>query len=91
MPIDIPLPQRPFPGSPTANMGARGRLRKNAILQDGYNISLGSYWCSHYTNSLIAKRAKTLAKSRLRLITPVTEKRTVAPKRRPNADNGRLW
>jgi hypothetical protein len=29
---------------------------------------------------------KTLAKSHLRLITPTTEKPTVTPKRRPNAD-----
>jgi type 1 fimbriae regulatory protein FimB/type 1 fimbriae regulatory protein FimE len=27
-----------------------------------------------------------LAKSRLKLVRPATEKRTVAPKRRPNAD-----
>ena len=32
------------------------------------------------------RRAKTLAKSHLSLITPATEKRTVAPKRPPNAD-----
>src|ERR1700740_3397520 len=32
------------------------------------------------------RRTKTLAKSHLRLVTPATEKRTVTPKRRPNAD-----
>jgi site-specific recombinase XerD len=32
------------------------------------------------------RKAKTLAKSHLQLITPAAEKRTVTPKRRPNAD-----
>ena len=32
------------------------------------------------------RRAKTLAKSHLRLVTPATEKRTVTPTRRPNAE-----
>jgi type 1 fimbriae regulatory protein FimB/type 1 fimbriae regulatory protein FimE len=35
---------------------------------------------------ILRRRAKTLAKSHLRLITPATEKRTVTPRRRPNAD-----
>ena len=40
----------------------------------------------HYTNSYSACRVKSLAKSRLHLVTPATEKRTVAPKRRPNTE-----
>lgn len=32
------------------------------------------------------RRAKTLAKSHIRLVTPATEKRTVTPRRRPNAE-----
>jgi hypothetical protein len=34
----------------------------------------------------LRRKAKTLAKSHLRLITPVTEKQTVAPRRRPTAE-----
>jgi type 1 fimbriae regulatory protein FimB/type 1 fimbriae regulatory protein FimE len=34
----------------------------------------------------LRRKAKTLAKSHLRLITPVTEKQTVTPRRRPNAE-----
>jgi type 1 fimbriae regulatory protein FimB/type 1 fimbriae regulatory protein FimE len=34
----------------------------------------------------LTERRKTVAKSHLQLITPATEKRTVTPKRRPNAD-----
>jgi integrase len=40
----------------------------------------------YYTNSIFTKGHKTLAKSQLRLITPTTEKRTVTPRRLPNAD-----
>jgi type 1 fimbriae regulatory protein FimB/type 1 fimbriae regulatory protein FimE len=45
--------------------------------------------CSFFdycSNSLQPKERKTLAKSPLQLVTPAIEKRTVAPKRRPNAD-----
>jgi type 1 fimbriae regulatory protein FimB/type 1 fimbriae regulatory protein FimE len=35
---------------------------------------------------ILRRRAKALAKSHLRLFTPATEKQTVTPKRRPNAD-----
>jgi integrase len=35
---------------------------------------------------ILRRGAKILAKSRLRLVTPATEKRTVTPRRRPNAD-----
>jgi len=31
-------------------------------------------------------KGETLSKSKLRLVTPATEKRTVTPRRRPNAD-----
>jgi type 1 fimbriae regulatory protein FimB/type 1 fimbriae regulatory protein FimE len=34
----------------------------------------------------LRRKAKTLAKSHLRLITPIAEKQTVTPTRRPNAD-----
>jgi type 1 fimbriae regulatory protein FimB/type 1 fimbriae regulatory protein FimE len=39
----------------------------------------------HYTNSRLFVGAKHVAKSRLKLITPSTEIRTVTPKRPPNA------
>jgi integrase len=35
---------------------------------------------------ILCRRTKTLAKSHLRLVAPDTEKRTVTPRRRPNAD-----
>jgi type 1 fimbriae regulatory protein FimB/type 1 fimbriae regulatory protein FimE len=40
----------------------------------------------YFTNGRSRRRAETLAKSQLRLVTPATEKRTVTPRRRPNAD-----
>jgi integrase len=40
----------------------------------------------HYTNSQSDGKRETLAKSHLKLVTPATEKRTVVPTRRPNAD-----
>jgi integrase len=40
----------------------------------------------HYSNSFLSEGAKNVAKSHLRLVAPNTVNRTVAPKRRPNAD-----
>src|SRR5215831_16860150 len=40
----------------------------------------------HYTNSLSAWEGISVAKSKLRLVSPTNENRTVAPRRRPNAE-----
>ena len=39
-----------------------------------------------YSNSWFVQGQEVMAKSRLRIVAPSTEKRTVTPKRRPNAD-----
>ena len=40
----------------------------------------------HYTTSISAASPTKMAKSHLKLVTPTTKKRTVVPKRRPNAE-----
>jgi len=41
---------------------------------------------AHYANSFSAWEGIFVAKSKLRLVSPTNENRTVAPRRRPNAE-----
>ena len=42
---------------------------------------------AYYSNSWFVQGQEVMAKSRMRIVAPSTEKRTVTPKRRPNADS----